>query len=181
MRLLVKRALDHAAILHRDQVRKYPGVRVPYVSHAAGVALLLAKHGFPDEVVAAGALHDVIEDCNVTHGELEKTYGARVADLVRDVSEADKTESWEARKAAYAEHFARKSWEAQAITLADKTDNFESIVLCTELYGDPWAMFKRGRDAQLTRFEEIAVIARALPAHPLIDAFEAALEAVRRV
>jgi hypothetical protein len=34
MNLLVKRALDHAAVWHRDQKRKYPGVEVPYVSHA---------------------------------------------------------------------------------------------------------------------------------------------------
>ena len=44
--LLLKRALDQAAVLHADQVRKYPGVRVPYMSHLAGVVSILARQVF---------------------------------------------------------------------------------------------------------------------------------------
>jgi (p)ppGpp synthase/HD superfamily hydrolase len=175
----LKRALDRAAVWHRDQRRKYPGADVPYVSHVAGVAVVLARHGFDDEVVAAGALHDVIEDCGVTHEELARSFGVRVADLVRDASEQDKSLSWEERKRRYVEHFAHKSWEAQAISLADKIDNFRSIVVCKKDHGDPWPLFKRGRDAQLERFDALAAAARAIPPHPLIDEYLAELEAVR--
>jgi len=84
---LLKRALDQAAVWHQGQKRKYPGVDVPYMSHLAGVALLLAKHGFDDEVVAAGALHDAIEDAGVTAEEIATLFNARVADLVVRVSE----------------------------------------------------------------------------------------------
>ena len=67
---LLKRALDHAAVWHREQKRKYPGIDVPYVSHLAGVAIILARHGFDEDVVAAGALHDCIEDAGVTYEAL---------------------------------------------------------------------------------------------------------------
>jgi (p)ppGpp synthase/HD superfamily hydrolase len=179
--LLVKRALDRAAVWHKDQKRKYPGFEVPYVSHPAGVAILLARHGFDDEVVAAGALHDVMEDCGVAHPELAQLFGGRVADLVRAVSEADKSLTWEERKRRYVEHFAEEAWDAQAISIADKIDNFESIRVSAAEYGAEatWCMFKRGRDAQLERFDAMAKIIARLPPHPLLRAYEESLEAVK--
>lgn len=181
MNLLVKRALDHAAVWHKDQRRKYPGLEVPYFSHPAGVALLLGQHGFGDEVIAAGALHDVLEDCGVSYEELERLFGARVAELVRAVSETDKSQSWEERKAGYLERFAREPWEAQAIGIADKIDNFESILVSVAAFGagPTWAMFKRDREAQLARFDAIGVVLAKLPPHPLIRCFEERLSAVR--
>jgi (p)ppGpp synthase/HD superfamily hydrolase len=179
MSILLKRAFDRAAVWHRDQKRKYPGADVPYVSHVAGVATILTRHGFDEEIVAAGALHDVIEDCGVTHEELASLFGARVADLVQHVSEPDKSLSWEERKRNYVSYFAKKPWDAQAISLADKIDNFRSIIVCKKDYGDPWPMFKRGRDAQIERFDAMAAVAKTLAPHPLIDEFLAELEAVR--
>jgi (p)ppGpp synthase/HD superfamily hydrolase len=178
---LLKLALDWAAVWHKDQRRKYPDVDVPYMSHVAGVAAILARHGFEERVVAAGALHDVMEDCGITHAALSDTFGRTVADLVRHVSEEDKSLSWEERKRLYLEHFSVKPWEAQAITLADKIDNFQSIVVCARAFapgGNPWAMFERGRDVQLGRFRDLLARARALPEHPLVDEYAANLAEV---
>ena len=179
--IALKHALDCAAVWHREQRRKYPNVDVPYMSHVAGVAAVLSRHGFAEDVVVAGALHDVMEDCGVTYDTLATTFGANVADLVRHVSEEDKSLSWEERKRAYLEHFAKKPWEAQAITLADKIDNFVSIVVCAKYHGDPWAMFKRGKAPQLERFHALRDHARKLPPHPLVAEFEAALARVEAV
>lgn len=176
MGILLKRALDQAAVWHRAQRRKYPNADVPYISHLAGVAVLLARHGFDDEVVAAGALHDAMEDQGVTFDELLQHFGERVATLVRHVTEQDRSLPWEDRKRLYLEAFPRKPWEAQAITLADKIDNFQSIIVCTREHGDPWSMFKRGRDMQVARFEELRAMCRALPPHPLLDEYAATLD-----
>jgi (p)ppGpp synthase/HD superfamily hydrolase len=175
---LLKLAFDSAAVWHKDQYRKYPDALVPYMSHIAGVAAILSRHGFTEEVVAAGALHDVIEDCGVSHAELTTKFGAAVADLVRHVSEEDKSLSWEDRKRLYLEHFSTKPWEAQAITLADKIDNFQSIIVCARVFGDPWKMFKRGRDVQLGRFKELQERAARLEKHPLIDEYVRTLDEV---
>jgi (p)ppGpp synthase/HD superfamily hydrolase len=179
--MLLKRALDQAAVWHRDQARKYPKVHVPYVSHLAGVAVLLARHGFDDEVIAAGALHDAIEDAGVTAEDIRGLFGRRVADLVVAVTEADKSQTWEERKRRYLEQFSKNPWEAQAITIADKIDNFQSIVLCASTHGDPWAMFKRGREAQIARFDDLRRRLQTLSPHPLIEAYEAAFVEVTRV
>lgn len=183
--LLLKRALDAAAVWHADQFRKYPGVRVPYVSHIAGVVSILARHGLPEETQAAGALHDVLEDTVATYDDLCARFGERVAKLVRFASEEDKTLPWEQRKQQYLERFPAEPWEAQAITLADKIDNLRSIVVCALDHGDPWAQFKRGRAAQLQRFDALLVAARALPPEPLplalVHEYAQALEEARRV
>ncbi|MCA9694515.1 MAG: HD domain-containing protein [Nannocystaceae bacterium] len=179
MDLTLKHALDRAADWHRAQRRKYPNADVPYMSHCAGVAITLARHGFADDVVAAGALHDVLEDTSTTYEELAAEFGARIAELVRLVSEEDKSLPWEERKRQYLARFPTKPWEAQAITLADKLDNFRSILVCAARHGDPWPMFKRGREAQLARFDALAACLPALPPHPLIDEYREVLERVR--
>lgn len=179
---LVKSAFDWASVWHKDQRRKYPGVDVPYMSHVAGVAAILARHGFGEEVVAAGALHDVLEDCGVTFDTLKEKFGEPVAVLVRHVSEEDKSLSWEERKKAYLDHFSQKPWEAQAITLADKIDNFQSIIVCARVFGDPWKMFKRGKEAQIGRFQDLRVRAEAAkPGHPLVAEYIATLTEVETV
>ncbi|MBX3231704.1 MAG: HD domain-containing protein [Labilithrix sp.] len=179
---LVKSAFDWASIWHKDQKRKYPDVEVPYVSHVAGVAAILSRHGFAEEVVAAGALHDVMEDCGVTFDVLKDKFGETVATLVRHASEEDKSLSWEERKKAYLEHFAKKPWEAQAITLADKIDNFQSIIVCARVFGDPWKMFKRGKDAQIERFADLRARAEAAkPGHPLVTEYIETLSEVAAV
>ncbi len=181
MSLLLKRALDQAAVWHQGQRRKYPGVEVPYMSHVAGVVSVLAVYGFDDEVQAAGALHDVIEDCGVTRDELARRFSERVAALVDAVSEEDRSLPWEERKARYVARFATEPWDAQAISLADKVDNFESIAVCAADHGDPWAMFKRGKPAQMERFEALRAVALTLAPHPLIDRYCRALDALRAV
>lgn len=179
--LLLKRALDFAAEQHKDQLRKYPNASVPYVSHVAGVVAVLARHGFDEEIQAAGALHDVMEDCNVPFDELERRFGERVASLVRDCSEEDKSLSWEERKAAYVAKFPKKPLDAQAVTVADKIDNFLSIEVAAHDHGDPWTMFKRGRSEQLERFDALAAATGALAeTHAgLVDEFRLVLARVR--
>lgn len=181
--MLLKRALDSAAVWHRDQLRKYPVARVPYVSHVAGVVAILARHGFSEVVQAAGALHDVIEDQGVSAAELGARFGDEVRDLVVACSEQDRSLPWEERKARYLEAFSHKSWEAQAITLADKIDNLESIVVAREQAeaAEVWSQFKRGREAQLARFHALLERARRLAPHPLVDEYAAAVAAASAV
>jgi (p)ppGpp synthase/HD superfamily hydrolase len=176
--ILLKRALDQAAVWHKPQRRKYPSVDVPYISHLAGVVAILSRHGFDEEVTAAGALHDAVEDTEATVEQIRELFGDRVAVLVEHVSEPDKSLPWEERKQRYLEHFRVKPWEAQAISLADKIDNFLSIVVCAQHHGDPWAMFKRGRAAQLERFLALSAALEGLTPHPLIDEFREALALV---
>src|SRR6266436_4433094 len=85
---LVSEAADFAARRHTGQQRKGRG-NEPYVNHLAEAANLLsiATDGTDAELVAAGWLHDTIEDTATTYHELAKMFGERVAALVVEVTD----------------------------------------------------------------------------------------------
>jgi (p)ppGpp synthase/HD superfamily hydrolase len=56
----VDRALIVAALAHHSKRRK--GTEIPYIMHPFHVGLILQRYGYPEEVVVAGFLHDVVED-----------------------------------------------------------------------------------------------------------------------
>ena len=148
---LIDRALAAAAIAHQHQLRKNPLRQIPYVAHCAAVGALLLRAGFGDEVVAAGILHDAAEDTDLTLAQIADAFGQRVADLVSDVTEHDKSLSWEVRKRDYLEHLQSADIDALAIAAADKLHNNRALLdVLDELaaLGLPpdaaWAAFKRG-------------------------------------
>ena len=85
---LISEAADLAAHRHNGMARKGRG-NEPYINHLAEVANLLAAatDGADAELVAAGWLHDTVEDTNTTREELAQKFGARVAALVVEVTD----------------------------------------------------------------------------------------------
>jgi (p)ppGpp synthase/HD superfamily hydrolase len=63
------RALMVAGLVHARQKRK--GTEVPYLTHPVHVAMVLARHGFPQAVLTAAVLHDVVEDIHPEDPELQ--------------------------------------------------------------------------------------------------------------
>lgn len=61
----------------------------PYLQHCVETALLLAEIGANSTVVAAGLLHDTLDDSFVDYEYIYRIFGAGVADLVRGVSQPD--------------------------------------------------------------------------------------------
>lgn len=121
-------ALGFATCAHRRQKRKYTGE--PYVAHCRAVARIVADFAAKPEVIAAAALHDVLEDTEVTPAELRDVFGERVALLVLEVTDISRLEDGnrEVRKRLDREHLARSSPEGATIRLADLIDNTFSIV-----------------------------------------------------
>ena len=83
---VVARAADFAARRHTHQRRKGEAAE-PYFNHLAHVAAVLADAGADANLVAAGYLHDTIEDQEVTHAELVEAFDLDVADLVAHVTD----------------------------------------------------------------------------------------------
>lgn len=119
------RAADYAARAHRQQRRKDPD-RTPYINHLCDVARLLAEAGCHVELIAAGYLHDTIEDVGVTYEMLVEEFGVRVAELVRAVTD-DKSLDKARRKQLQIEHAASASSDVAALKLADKISNLTSL------------------------------------------------------
>ena len=123
----VLRAADIAARWHVHQRRK-GSAEEPYVNHLLEVASLVAEatHGKDPDLVIAALLHDAIEDQEVPRELIEREFGEKVANLVREVSD-DKTLAKEHRKELQVRTAANKSEGAKLIKLADKTSNLRAI------------------------------------------------------
>jgi len=122
----VTRAADFAARRHTHQRRKGEAAE-PYFNHLAHVASLLADAGADANLVAAGYLHDTIEDQEVTHAELAKAFSADVADLVSHVTD-DKHLPKERRKRLQVEHAPHLPPRAQMLKMADKISNLSALL-----------------------------------------------------
>ena len=126
---LVSEAADLAARRHNGMARKGRG-NEPYINHLAEVANLLsaATDGADAELVAAGWLHDSIEDTATTQQELAARFGSRVAALVAEVTD-DMNLPKAQRRQKQAADAPHKSPPAKLIKIADKISNISARIL----------------------------------------------------
>jgi len=123
---IVTRAADFAAQRHTHQRRKGEAEE-PYFNHLAHVAALLADAGADANLVAAGYLHDTIEDQEVTHAELVEAFSLDVADLVAHVTD-NKRLTKDQRKRLQVEHAPHLPPRAQMLKMADKISNLNALL-----------------------------------------------------
>lgn len=83
---LIEKAYHLAERAHKDQVRKSGE---PYIIHPLCVAIILADLEMDKETIAAGLLHDVIEDTIMTEDEIKEQFGSDVALLVDGVTKLE--------------------------------------------------------------------------------------------
>ncbi|MFD0828208.1 HD domain-containing protein [Neobacillus sp. M.A.Huq-85] len=144
---IVEKALQTASKAHEGQYRKLTDI--PYITHPVAVGMLLMKAGYLDDVVAAGILHDTVEDTGLTLEVLKRKFGEKIAEIVSGCSEPDKSLSWEKRKEHTIEFLKTASKEIRAVACADKLHNIRSIRNDYEQVGEEvWKRFKRGREKQ---------------------------------
>lgn len=179
---LVSKAILLAIEAHAGQVRKSDGS--PYIHHPIQVGLILSRHGYPPCVVAAGILHDVIEDTGTTFEQLALKVGREVADLVMDVTEPSKKLPWKERKHAYLEHLRVAPLDAVAISIADRIHNKASFLRTYQEQGE--SLFSRfHEDFPTTLDNDFRVIGvykeRLGDGHPLVVELQRYLEEIKKV
>jgi (p)ppGpp synthase/HD superfamily hydrolase len=89
------------------------------IDHPLAVAEVLQANGFEESIVAAGLLHDVVEDTSIDVEAIEKSFGSEVGRLVAEMTENSRIETYEERKAEHRARVARDP-PAAAIYAADK-------------------------------------------------------------
>jgi guanosine-3',5'-bis(diphosphate) 3'-pyrophosphohydrolase len=126
---LLERAYRFSEVSHEGQQR---ASGEPYLSHPLEVAGLLVNFKMDVTTVTAGLLHDVLEDTKATKGDLQREFGAEIADLVDGVTKIGKL-AFSSREERQAENF-RKMLVAMArdlrvlmIKLADRLHNMRTL------------------------------------------------------
>lgn len=143
-----ERAKKFAINAHNGQVRKNEPDK-PLIIHSIGVAKILESYGLDDNVVAAGYLHDVVEDTKYEIEYIFEMFGADIAELVNNASEPDKSLSWEERKIYSINITKNLSLRNKLLICADKINNLESLLIkfIKEAKRD-FSEFKRGEEKQ---------------------------------
>ncbi len=153
---LIQKAIEFAAKAHEGQYRKKGDI--PYFSHCAIVGSLLAAAGCDETVVAAGVLHDVVENTDTTVADVERKFGSAVAALVDAVSEDKAHRTWAERKQGYIDSVARGPVGTEAIVAADKIHNMASMLAYQERGENLWSISKGSRADQLWFYHAIGDI-----------------------
>jgi guanosine-3',5'-bis(diphosphate) 3'-pyrophosphohydrolase len=141
-RELITRAYDVAAEAHEGQVR---ASGEPHVRHCLAVAKILLELGAPAPAIAAGLLHDTVEDTDLTLKDIEKEFGKEIANLVDGVTKLDhlprvsqrregRPKDREGRREDLAKETLRKTFLAMGddvrvvvIKLADRLHNMRTL------------------------------------------------------
>lgn len=125
---LINRAKEFAIKAHGTQVRNYTGE--PYWHHCQDAAQTLIRYSADTATIAAGWLHDTIEDTHVTYDALIREFGYDVAGLVLEVSNVSRPIHGKRpmRKRLDLQYLAGASWRGQMIKCADTIGNVPSIV-----------------------------------------------------
>ena len=128
---LICRAFEFACQLHEGQRRKSGE---PYICHPIAVAGLLRDLGGSSPMIAAGFLHDVVEDTPTTLEDLEQQFGAEVRHLVEGVTKLSKfSETFSSKTERQAENFRRmflamaKDSRVIVVKLADRLHNMRTL------------------------------------------------------
>jgi (p)ppGpp synthase/HD superfamily hydrolase len=165
------RALVVAAQAHRAQVRK--GTDVPYIVHPAQVAIILFRHGFDEDLAIAGALHDTVEDCDVSLQEIQREFGDDVAALVDSVTEK-KSENgtkrpWRVRKEEMLAHLAGSTARTAALKAADALHNAACTLDDVVAHGPrAWDRFNAGAAESIWYYREVSrLVSERLGDHEL--------------
>lgn len=137
----LKNAIKFAIKTHdvyQKQLRK--GKEVAYVTHPLTVGIILAKAGANEDTIAAGILHDTIEDSvsekKVTVEMLTERFGGTVAGLVSSVTETDKLLSWDDRKSDALAHIENFSQDSILVKSADILSNVTELLDDFARYGE---------------------------------------------
>lgn len=127
---LLDKAIIFATNAHKNTERRGKGF--PYIVHILEVVAIVATMTNDQELLAAGALHDTVEDCGVTFETIEKEFGSRVMEIVKNESDVvfkgqTEKESWRRRKEIAIDRLAKAPHDSKIVALGDKLSNMRAI------------------------------------------------------
>ena len=162
---VIFQAIELATKAHSGQFRKC--TNIPYIAHPLGACKILTDYKYPEEIIIAGILHDVLEDGfehvdppiknrrEYATQKIRKEFGGEILSLVEGASEPEKAEtwderdksSWRQRKQHTIDHLKEASHNILIVSCADKLDNIRAIKSDLKRIGDDlWKRFNANEE-----------------------------------
>ncbi len=124
---VIRRAYEVAREAHAPQMRKDGS---PYIDHCVATANILASLGLDPDTIAAGLLHDTLEDTPITKEQLQSQFGSEIADMVDGVTKlSSRFDQASARNGADAAPNGDASGSALAIAHDYQSENLRKMFL----------------------------------------------------
>lgn len=175
---LINKAIEVAAKAHEKHYRKITDI--PYIVHPFEVALILQENGAEDEVIAAGILHDTLEDTDLTKEDIKESFGDRIFQLVLGASEeleGRENRSWDDRKLHTIESLKMASIHVKMIACADKLSNIRSMIKGHNESGDKlWDRFNAPYEKQKWYYQSLLQSLKSLENLKMYAQFKEAVE-----
>lgn len=182
----INNALVIAAKIHKGQKRK--GSDTPYIVHPFEVALILQENRADEEMIAAGLLHDVLEDGDLDldfiKNEIRNKLNDRV--LLYVIGASEKLENrnktpWKERKSHTIDYLRDENTpkEIKMISCADKLSNARSIFRDLKTKGDKlWDKFNAGYEMQKKYYEGLVESLKDLEGLKMYEEFKEVVKAI---
>jgi (p)ppGpp synthase/HD superfamily hydrolase len=169
---LTREAISFAQEHHSCQRRPADGA--PFLLHPLEVASMLERSSYPDQVIAAAVLHDVLEDTDAERSDLMARFGGEVAELVALVSDDSAIDDEEQRKDDVRDRVRRAGGDALVVYAADKVSKVRELRMLLAAGLDQDAA-----TVKLRRYRKsLAMLEQASPNTPLVELLRFEVEAL---
>jgi HD domain len=170
---MAEAALRFARALHAGQRRAIDGAA--FIAHPIEVGTLLSADGQPDEIIAAGLLHDVLEKRGPQAPSSAAAFGTDIARLVESVSDDPSLGDYESRKRELRDRVEHADSATFAVFAADKIAKVRELALVPA-----WQLNEPKNRAKLAHYRASLVMLRRVDRDlSLVDRLEAELQQLR--
>lgn len=172
---MTRQAIEFAQAHHGGQRR--PADDAPFLVHPLEVASYLKRAGYPDHVVAAAVLHDVLEDTDAERPELASQFGRQVCELVALVSDDPEIADEEQRKDEVRERVRNAGGDSLVIYAADKVSKVRELRMLIAQGLDP-----QKTAAKLRRYgKSLRMLEQEIPDNRIVELLRFELEALENL
>ena len=180
---LLDRAIIFAVKAHAGTERRGKGF--PYIVHPMEAMEIVSTMTADQELLAAAALHDTVEDTGVTVEQLREEFGDRIAALVASESDTidegvSEEESWRSRKEAGIRRLSLATRDEKIVALGDKLSNMRAIARDYAEQGEAFWNIFHAKDPKehAWRYRALADAMRELEGTAAFSEFESLIEKV---
>ena len=131
-KMIIGKELDKVLYYVCDNLAKTGNNPKPVLLHSFKVSYRLLNYGYDKDIVISGALHDLIEDTNISYEDIKKKYGKKIADIVLAVSFKSDIKDKYLQAKEMSDRCLQNGFDALIVKCSDLCDNIDFVIFTDE-------------------------------------------------